>query len=153
MYTKEEVKRLKEKFWTAFGQYMSAVPSAGGEKVNWVNYKTGVKYLFFRMDADNKVARVYIEIAHPDHGIRHLMYAQFLELSAVFESLSEVKWIWYEDHYDDYGKVTSRMVSQIDNVSIFNQQDWPALISFFKSRMIILDDFWDTARYSFDIFK
>ncbi|WP_317168828.1 DUF4268 domain-containing protein [Parapedobacter sp. SGR-10] len=153
LYTKEEAKRLKEKFWTTFGQYMSVVPSADGEKVNWVNYKTGVKYLFFRMDADNKTARISIEIAHPDDGIRHLMYEQFLELRIVFESFSDAEWLWYEDHSDDYDKVTSRIVSQIEKVSIFNTGDWPDLISFFKSRIVELDGFWSMARYSFDIFK
>jgi len=153
LYTKEEAKRLKEKFWTAFGQYMSGVPSADGEKVNWVNYKTGIKSLFFRMDADNKIARISIEIAHPDDGIRHLMYEQFLELRVVFESFSDAEWLWYEDHCDDYGKMTSQVVSQIEKVNIFNMDDWPDLISFFKSRIVELDDFWSMGKYSFDVFK
>src|SRR5690606_40670888 len=48
MYSKEEAKRLKERFWTNFGQFMSLVPNEEGVKVNWVNYKTGIKHLYFR---------------------------------------------------------------------------------------------------------
>ena len=39
---------------------------------------------------------------------------------------------------------------QVTDVSIFNKEDWPQLISFFKQRMIALDQFWSMARYGFD---
>ena len=35
MYSREEVKKLKEEFWTSFGQFMSPIPSADMEKINW----------------------------------------------------------------------------------------------------------------------
>ena len=41
MYTKQEAAQLRKEFWTAFGQYMKPVPTEDGEKVNWINYKTG----------------------------------------------------------------------------------------------------------------
>src|SRR5882724_8418668 len=50
MYTKQEASRLRQEFWTAFGQYMALSPSTGGEKANWLNYKTGVRYLNFKME-------------------------------------------------------------------------------------------------------
>jgi hypothetical protein len=64
MYTKEQASQLKQAFWTAFGQYMGPVLSAEGLRTNWINYKTGVKHIFFRMQADNKMASIAIEIAH-----------------------------------------------------------------------------------------
>ena len=45
---------------------MQPVPGQMAAKGEWVNYKTGIRYLYFRMDADNKKASVAIEIAHPD---------------------------------------------------------------------------------------
>jgi hypothetical protein len=38
----------------------------------------------------------------------------------------------------------------MNDVSIFEKEDWPQMISFFKRRMIALDQFWSTARYGFD---
>ncbi len=38
----------------------------------------------------------------------------------------------------------------LNGVSIFNKEDWPQLISFFKQRIIALDQFWSTARYGFE---
>ena len=44
MYSKQELSRIREEFWTSFGRYMQPILSADGEKVNWVNYKTGMTY-------------------------------------------------------------------------------------------------------------
>lgn len=153
MYSREEAKQLKEQFWTSFGQYMSAIPSADQEKVNWVNYKTGIKHLFFRMDVTNKTAVIMIELTHPDEGIRALMYAQMEELKNILHANLEEEWEWDDVYYDAYGKKTSRISIEIDKVSVFRKDDWPSLISFFKPRIIALDEFWSTAKYSFDIFK
>ncbi len=153
MYSKEEARRLREQFWTSFGQYMSAVPSADGEKVNWVNYKTGVKHLFFKMDVSNKKAIILIEITTPDSSMRELIYAQFVELRSIFESTVAADWEWDERYYDDNGKEVSRISCTLDKVSVFNQSNWPELISFFKPRIIALDEFWSLAKYKFDIFK
>lgn len=54
MYTREQISQLRQEFWTTFGQYMSPVLSAEGGKINWLNYKTGIKHLHFKMDADKK---------------------------------------------------------------------------------------------------
>lgn len=153
MYSREEAKRLKEQFWTSFGQYMIGVPSADMEKVNWVNYKTGIKHLFFRMDGTNKTAVIMIEITHPDPSIRELMFAQFVELKNVLHTALGEEWEWDPVYYDAYGKETARISLSLDKVSVFKNTDWPTLISFFKPRIIAIDEFWSTAKYTFDIFK
>jgi len=50
MFSKKEASQLRKKFWMIFGQYMSPVLSSEGEKINWINYKTGVKGLQFKMN-------------------------------------------------------------------------------------------------------
>ncbi|WP_181182412.1 DUF4268 domain-containing protein [Sphingobacterium lumbrici] len=153
MYSREETKKLKEHFWTTFGQYMAAVPSSDMERINWVNYKTGIKNLFFRMDVTNKKATIMIEMSQPDEGIRNLVFEQFLEFKPVFQATLQEEWDWSNVYYDEYGKQISRISISLESVSIFKREDWPALISFFKPRIIALDEFWSAAKYSFDIFK
>lgn len=131
---------------------MSAVPSADLEKVNWVNYKTGIKHVYFRMDAGNKTARIAIEIVHPDAGIRRLMYDQFVELKHILASTLQEEWFW-DEHYEVDGKEIAAIWLSIDLVSVFRKEDWATLISFFKPRIIALDEFWSTAKYAFDLFK
>lgn len=153
LYAREEARRLKEAFWTAFGQYMRVVPSAEGERINWVNYRTGIKHLYFRMDADAKTARIFVEMNHPDKGIRELMFEQLISLKSVWQQEMGDDWEWIPEYSDEYGKVFALVCKQITDVNVHNQNDWPDLISFFKSNIMALDSFWSTARYSFDLFK
>ncbi len=154
MYTREEAKHLKEKFWTSFGQFMTLTLSEEGLKTNWVNYKTGLKHVYFRMDADNKSASIYISITHPDEGIRSLIFEQFREFKGLLSSSLQEEWEWDEVYYDEHQVKTSRIgITMPDKISIFKQADWPSLISFFKPRIIALDSFWSDAKYTFDLFR
>lgn len=153
MYTKDQASQLKQAFWTAFGQYIAPQLSVEGEKVNWINYKTGIKHLYFKMQADKKSASIAIEIAHPDAGIRELMFEQFTAFKKILETQFGEEWEWDLHAADEYGKVTSRIYKTLPEVSIFKKEDWPALITFFKPRIIALDEFWTDAQYSFEVFK
>ncbi|KQM63868.1 hypothetical protein ASE74_11900 [Pedobacter sp. Leaf216] len=150
MYSKEESARLRQQFWISFGQYMKPVPSASGSTVNWTNYKTGVKNIFFKMDVDNKKAFISIQLSHSDADIRHLIFEQFEEFKLLFTNTVGEEWDWIRDADDDFGKTVSQISISITGVSIFNQQHWPQLISFFKPRMIALDEFWDNVKPVFE---
>ena len=150
MFSKQEASQLRKEFWTAFGQYMKPVLSADGEKINWINYKTGEKDVVFKMDADNKKAFIAIEIVHPDHDMQELYFQQFIQLKNMFENIAGTDWIWNLHTNDENGRTVSRIFRQINGVSIFNKADWPALISFLKPAIIALDHFWSNARYVFE---
>ena len=150
MYSKQEASQLRQEFWTAFGQYMNPVLSADGDKMNWVNYKTGEKNIAFRMHADNRHAMIAIELAHKDRDIQQLYFEQFQQLKNLLaESLGE-DWNWQLHTTDEHGKIISRISFEMNGVSIFKKDDWPKLISFFKPRIIALDEFWSGARYTFE---
>jgi len=153
LYSRDQASQIRQAFWTAFGQYIAPHPSADGLRINWINYKTGIRHLYFKMHADKREAFIAIEISHPDEGIRELMFEQFVELKQVLQSSINEDWGWQRNTTDDNGKRVSRIIKTLPNVSIFNQNDWPQLISFFKPRIIALDDFWSMAQYSFELFK
>jgi hypothetical protein len=150
LYTKEEASQLRQAFWTTFGQYIAPQRSAEGLKVNWVNYKTGLKHVYFRMEADKHSATISIELSHPDAGIQELFFEQFREFKNILIGYLEEEWVWELHRQDENGKIASRIYQQIDGVSIFNKNDWPELISFFKPRIITLDSFWNDVRDGFD---
>ena len=153
MYTREQASQIRQAFWTAFGQYMAPVLSSEGLRTNWVNYKTGLKHVYFKMQADKRNASIAIELTHPDVEIQELYFEQFKELQQVLESYLEETWEWDLHTTDENGKTISRIYKEIGNVSVFNQDNWPELISFFKPRIIALDEFWSNAMYSFDELK
>lgn len=152
MYSKDQASQLKQAFWTAFGQYIAPQPSAEGIKINWINYKTGIKHLHFKMHADHKSAYIAIVISHPDLDIQELFFEQFTAFKNILTSQMEEEWEWQFKVPDEY-KTVSRIICTLPDTSIFKQEDWPALISFFKPRIIALDEFWNDAQYSFDAFK
>jgi hypothetical protein len=149
MYSREEARQLRQEFWTTFGQYLAPHPSATGEKVNWVNYKTGYRGLYFRMDADRRQAYIGIVMAQRDPDLQQLFYEQFLELRSPLHGLLGEEWAWDERAHDDHGRPFRQIFTALEPVNLFRREDWPAIISFLKPRILALDEFWSLARDHF----
>ena len=149
MYSQEQTSKIKAQFWTSFGQYMKPVPGASGLTVNWINYKTGIRNIHFKMDADNTKAVIAIEISHQQNEVRLNYYNQFLSLKRLLDSTTNFKWQWNENFKTEH-KTISSISQQLDDVNILNQADWPAIISFLKPRVIALDAFWDLVKDGFE---
>lgn len=149
MYSKQEASLLRKEFWTTFGQYMRPVANSDGEFINWVNYKTGSKHIYFRMDADNNGASVAIELRHPDAAMRNDFFEKFNQLKTMLHQITDEQWNWKATAIDENGKAFSSIGIAINNVSVFNKKDWPAIISFLKPRIIALDSFWNLVKDGF----
>lgn len=150
MYSRQEASQLRQEFWTTFGQYMNPILSTEGEKINWLNYKTGEKNISFRMHADNKKAIIAIELNHKDKDIQQIYFEQFHQFKNLFEDAVNEEWNWQLHWFDEHGKLISRIYKETTGLSIFQKQDWPDLISFFKLRIIALDEFWSQVKYAFE---
>jgi len=153
MYSRQEASQLKQQFWTVFGQYMNPIVSAEGEKINWINYKTGEKNIAFRMNADNKKAIIAIEITHNDLDIQHIIFDQFEQFKTLMETTIQEKWAWQLHSHNGDGKIISMIFKEKNDVTIFKKEDWPGLISFFKPRIIALDEFWSNVKYAFELLR
>jgi hypothetical protein len=149
MYSKEQASKIKSQFWTSFGQYMKPIPGASGHSVNWINYKTGIKHIHFKMEADNKKATIAIEISHPKEEERLHYYSQFLALKNVLDTTTGFDWQWNETLHTEH-KTISSISQQLNDVKVLNQANWPAIISFLKPRIIALDAFWSSVKDGFE---
>jgi len=105
------------------------------------------------MNADKKHAYIAIEIAHPDSGIQELFFEQFAELKNILHDTLNEEWNWELFTTDEYGRTISRIYKELRPVNIFNKNDWSKLISFFKPRILALDEFWSTGKYAFEALK
>lgn len=149
MYYNEQISKLKTQFWTNFGQYMKPIPGACGLPVNWINYKSGIRNIHFKMDADNTKAVIAIEISHLKEEERLQYYNQFISLKKILASTTSFNWQWNEALKKNH-KTISSISQQLDDVNILNQSDWPSIISFLKPRIIALDEFWDMVKDGFE---
>ena len=150
MYSKQQVSQLRSEFWTAFGLYMTPVPSAEGEKINWVNYKTGVKHIYFKMEADQQFASIGIALMHPALSTQKLYFDHLLQFKNLLHDTQGEEWTWAL-HATDNGKVISRIFTELAGINIFNKEAWPELISFFKQRLIKQDEFWSQVKHGFGV--
>ncbi len=151
MYTREEASAVRQKFWTSFGKYMQPIPSATGEKVNWINYHTGIKGVAFKMNADNNVAYVAIEICLTNTILQQQYFEVFLNLKKHFVTLAGNEWVFENELENGYGKTVSIISTSISKINIFRETDWPMIISFFKKNMIALDAFWAEYKIAFEM--
>lgn len=150
MYSKAEAAAIKKEFWTSFGLYMKPVTNAEGELINWINYKTGVKHIYFRLDAGTKKAAVSIELTHPTATGRLIAFNKLRSVITVFSSMLSQHWNWQQNYFDEDGSTISKIFIELEGVNIFNKESWPAIISFFKEQMIKLDEFWSLVKVQFE---
>jgi acyl-homoserine lactone acylase PvdQ len=142
MYKKEEASQLRQEFWIAFGKYMKPIFSAEGLPINWVNYKTGVKHVFFKMITEQRLTQISIVINHKEKSKRDEFFAQFLALKVMLKDALQEDWEWQEQIDGEYGQQIAQISISLKHLNIFNKADWPAIISFLKPRIIALDQFW-----------
>ncbi len=149
MFTKDEKKQFNSEFWSSFGLYMKKYNQRLG-RVRWVNYRSNVKNIFFRLSMTPKEAIFSIEIQHPDDEIRELFYEQFLQLKTVLESSIGNDLVWEEIAFNQYESPVSKISVQLSGVSIYNKDDWQKTYQFYEKRMIGLHEFWEEFK---EIFK
>lgn len=141
MYSKDEKKKYTSDFWNSFGLYMKKYNRDFG-RIKWVNYRTNVKDIYFRLNISNKQASVSIELQHNDDGIRELMFDQFKELKVVLEDNFNGDLTWDNETFNSFNQPIISISEQLHNVSIYNRDDWPKTFQFFEKRIVGLHTFW-----------
>ena len=138
-----------QQFWKTFGQYMAPVPSATNEKINWINYKTSVKFIRFIMNQEQGNIVIAIELSNPDIISQEKNFEQLWEFKTQFLQICGEDWVWTKLFNNSTDKTVSRIASTLANVDITKEEDWSPIISFFKPRLIALDNFWNEHKYVF----
>lgn len=140
MFSKEERKAFHTEFWTAFGIYMRKhKPTAARQ---WLNYRTNIPDMYFRMEATHQFARVSIDLQMRDDDIREVFWEQWQELKRVFSDTCGDHWKWDELVEAPDGRLISRIGVEIPDVNIYNKSDWGKAFQFFEKHMVPLDEFW-----------
>lgn len=150
MYSRSESSRIRAEFWITFGQYMKPVPNAQGRRINWPNYRTGVKDVYFRMKAEQEFASIGIELGHKDEELQELYFEQFKELKSLLKTSIGEDWEWKLHSKNEVGQVVSKIEKVITGVNVMEEFYWPEIISFLKPRIIALDEFWDNVKPAFE---
>ena len=142
MYSKEEEKEIRVEFWNQLNEKLELEKGFHKNKVNWMNFNTKIKQLFFRMEADSMGARLCIDLQFLDAGISALYYEQFTEFQNILEQRFETELNWYPKFEHWNGKTISRISLKLEDVNLYNKKDWPAMQNFLTDNFIKLEQFW-----------
>ncbi|MFM2377034.1 MAG: hypothetical protein RLZZ165_2131 [Bacteroidota bacterium] len=133
---------MKVAFWTAFGIYMRQFPPTHDPKTKWVNYHTGVKGIYFRLEAEPAMVRVSVTLEHSDPGIRALFYEQWEELRTFLDRASSQSWTWVPKASLQDGRAISRIYVEKGGVRVFERSNWPEIFEFMSRALVPLDRVW-----------
>lgn len=150
MFSKAEASAWNERFYTAFGVFMRKHQPQADWGLKWLNYNTGVKDIYFRVEADKKAGRVSIDLQQPDPGMRELFFEQFLEFRKMLESYLETELIWEEACELPNGRTISRIYVEKAGLNIYKEDDWRDFFEFFETYLLRLDAFWADFKPAFE---
>jgi len=142
MLSKEARKERNEKFWASFKETMRQTQSASVKRVNWLNYRTEVKDTYLRLVCDGKTTTVCYDIQFKDIGIKAIFWEQLGELKTILESSMNQVTTWEENVITQEGLTIGRISWKLENVNFYNDEDWGKIHTFFKSRLIEFDAFY-----------
>ena len=107
--------------------------------------------MYFKMEAGSKQASISIEIMHKDAAHAATVYKIFEDTRAALELNTGEEWEWTASQVNEHGQPLSRIFKTLTPANVFKQTDWPAIISFFKPRLIALDRYWTEHKMIFEM--
>ncbi|WP_372472790.1 DUF4268 domain-containing protein [Capnocytophaga sp. ARDL2] len=134
MYSKEEVRLLKKKFWTDFA---SAYPK------KWLLFDTKIKDFAFKFYVDNKKAQVALEIEPKDENLRKIYYEKIESLRTLLWENHVPDAILERNYHLDNGKCISRIWVEMPNVSLHKPDTWKQIFDFFYKEMTNFEEFYE----------
>jgi hypothetical protein len=142
MFKKEELKHIRTEFWESFRKRMEKARSASGRRKNWVNYKSNIRDIYFRMDVTGQEAYFAIDIQFQDEGIREIVWEQFMEAAALMRGLIGEEMECLPDTVLNPGLTVHRLKWTKHNVSLFESSDHEKIQTFLEQKIRGLDEFW-----------
>jgi hypothetical protein len=139
MYTVEEKKEFRLKFWNDFKSYSSRKRRRMSLSPGWTGEKTGIKDLNLKFHFDEGEAIVAIDIVASDLDRRIALFEKVEGLKKLLEDAVGESLIWELDYTIESGKKISRIYLLKEGVNIYNMITWPDVMVFFFNKMIRIE--------------
>ncbi|HKJ42237.1 MAG TPA: DUF4268 domain-containing protein [Sunxiuqinia sp.] len=139
MYTKEEAKQLREKFWSLFGKRCELVPDLRDKKKKWVLYDTKIPGLDLKFEVDREAARVMIEVNHRSENRRLEIYEKLEKYKPILEEGFPDGLQWDFLYTRESGAEVCRIFIERKGFDIHRQNQWPDIYNFMIDNMLKLE--------------
>ncbi len=140
MYSQEEAKQLRKKFWTLFDQRCELVPELKGKKKKWLLYDTKVRGIDLKFDAGRKAASVILEVNARSENKRLEIYEVLEKYKVMLEDGFPEGLIWDYCFIRESGEEVCRVYLSKEGLDIHRQNQWPDIYNFFIENMLILEN-------------
>lgn len=142
MLNKEELRQLRLEFWSEFEDFSKKRRTANNRKINWAQYKSGIKDIYFRLDFTTKEAFLAVDLQMRDAEIRELVWEQFMETETLLRNYVGTELALFPNYALEEGFEIHRMTWSIPNVSITKKEGYPKVVQFLSEKIYGLDAFW-----------
>ena len=139
MYTIEEKKELRLKFWNGFKSFSSKRRRARRLPSKWAGDNTGIKNLNLKFHFDENRAMVCIDVVAKDLDRRIALFDRLESLKRILEESVGEELCWELQYRDGDNPEISRVYLQVDGVSIYKQTCWPDVMVFFFNKMVRIE--------------
>ncbi|HZH72517.1 MAG TPA: DUF4268 domain-containing protein [Mariniphaga sp.] len=151
MYTQEELKQLRLNFWEQFGRRCKVHPELRLRKKNFILHRTKIPGVALRFEVDRNAARVILELGQKNEDKRLMAFEILQRYKILIEQGFPEGLIWEFYHQrEDSLKEVCRIYTQLENVDIHRQNQWPDIYNFFIDNMLQLEENFLMVR---DVFK
>ncbi len=137
MYTKEEKREIRTKFWDKFKQYTN---QHGRKMASWVLKNTQIKGVQLKFDVNDMGAFVMLQIYHKRERNRHDIYERFFKYRVVINEICGDELIWDKDYIIPDFTTVSVIYFRLEDASIFNQSKWKTYYKFLFEKMSLLEE-------------
>lgn len=146
MYTKEEAKKIRMDFWSQFKSRSARLRQKAGKKGRWMMNDTGMRQVRLKFHFDEHMALVAIEVDTRNMDKRIDLWTKLESLAKRLDEAAPFDLTWDMEYWLSPKKSVSRIYAKLDQVSIYNKEDWKNVNEFFYSRMSVLEDFFTEYR-------
>ncbi|WP_163717374.1 DUF4268 domain-containing protein [Mangrovibacterium lignilyticum] len=139
MYTREEAKQLRKKFWTTFGKRCEIVPELLHRKKKWILYDTKIGGLDLKFDIDRFEAWVMIEVNAKTEDRRLQIFELLEKYKSILEDGFENGMEWELCYTRESGAEVCRIFVMDDGFDIHRENQWPDIYNFFIDNMLLME--------------
>lgn len=141
MYTQEQAKQIRLKFWEQFGKRCRIHPVLSQRKKNFILHRTKISGVALRFEADRRGARVILELSQRNEDKRLKAYEILHNYKVVLEEGFADGLIWEFYHRRaDSKKEVCRIYTELEGADIHKQNQWPDIYNFFIDNMLTLEE-------------
>ncbi len=136
MYTKEEAKEIKVKFWDGFKRYSK---TNGRKMTSWVLRGTQIKEVQLKFDLNENGAFVVLQIDSKLDSNRIAVYEKFEKYKPVISETCGPDLKWERDYSIEGFKEVSMLYFELPGANIYKKEEWDTYFQFLFEKMSILE--------------